>query len=770
MSFSVLLVELLLTRVFSVTLHYHLAFLVVSLAMLGFAASGVVVGLYPRRLTSLPALPSWAALGLALGTLAASALALHVSVGMEASAADTARLALLYATSLGPFLAGGLAVAVLLARNPERTHRLYFFDLVGAALACVAFVPVIEMMGAPAALMLAAAVAALGAALLAPRGHRIGAASVAIAVALAGAAAANARLGFLDVRTTKGEAQDPPLFAAWNAFSRVELAGRRDALERPGPPASHGFSARLPRSLRVPELYIRLDAGAATQVTGLPDRDMNRLGHLGYDVTSAAYQLRRHEGVLVIGPGGGRDVLAALHFGSGPVTAVEVNPLVITLLRGPLREFSGGLYSDWPGVAVVHDDGRAFVRRSQARFGLIQVSLVDTFAASAAGAYALVENGLYTVEAMEDYLDHLAPDGVLSFSRWFGEPPVEPLRLVSIAGEAFARRGVADAARHVLCVRTLQEQTGRPSVATVLIGRRPFTGSELAPLASWAEAMGFAFEYRPDAPGGVGFADAFRDLLGPARGRVLADWSYDATPVYDDRPFFFDRVPLLEWLLGRAGVLKTPRAGPALTLGGRTLLFCVVVSLLATLLMLALPLILSQATGAALRLPWVLYFLCLGFGFIVVEVTLIQRLTLVLGYPVYALSVVLFTLLVTSGLGSHLAGRCLSARLPALLIALCLCLGALVLALPALGGLVVAPPLVRIVSVAGMVAPLGLLMGMPFPSGLRRASAEDPALVGWAWAVNGAASVMGSVLSVVVAMTAGFRASLLAALLAYGLA
>lgn len=770
-SFAVLLVELLLTRVFSVTLHYHLAFLVVSLAMLGFAASGVAVGLYHGASAGLRALPCFAALGLAIGTLTASALALRVSVGMNAAPGDMLRLALLYAGSLVPFFAGGLVVASLLAVNPQRTHRLYFFDLLGASLACAAFVPMIEWLGAPTALIFAASVAALGGATLAFPARGRGAFAVALAAALAAAAAANARTAFFDVRSAKGEAQERLLFAGWNAFSRVELAGRSDALERPGPPASHGFSARLPKAVRVPELYVRLDAGAATQVTGLPDRELSRLGHLGYDVTSAAYRLRRYARVLVIGPGGGRDVLTALHFGSGPVTAVEVNPLVIDLLRGPLREFTGGLYADWPGVEVVHDDGRAFVIRSQARFGLIQVSLVDTFAAAAAGAYALVENGLYTVEAMGDYLDRLAPDGVISFSRWFGDPPVEPLRLASIAGEALARRGVADASGHLLCVRTLQEDTGRPSVATILIGRRPFTRAEADSLATWAEAMGFALEYRPDASAGGQFAGAFHALLGPGRARFLEDWAYDATPVDDDRPFFFDRVPLVEWLLGRAGLLDTPRSRPELTQGAQTLLFCALVSILAALLFLLLSALAgSRAALTPRRLVWILYFLCLGFGFIVVEVTLIQRLTLVLGYPAYALSVVLFTLLAAGGIGSQLAGRRSWAELPALLGVLCLGLGLLALALPRLQALAAVPPAARIAAVAGMLAPLGMLMGMPFPSGLRRAAAEDPSLVGWGWAVNGAAAVMGSVACVVIAMTAGFRASLLAGLLAYAAA
>lgn len=776
-SFAVLLLEMLLTRIFSVTMYYHLSFLVVSLAMLGLGASGLVVNLFASRFSpdriwrqtavgaTLFAVASVIAVGVAFNT--------HVDIEESWKA-----LSLLYALCLVPFLSGGLVVALILTHNPERANRLYFFDLLGAALGCLLFIPATNVLGAPTAVLTAAAIAALSAMVLAGR-DALGARTAAgiVGVLLAATAIANLRFGFYDVRVVKGHEQAPVLAIRWNSFSRTEVDGRPEDLTTPKRPSSAGYSTELPDDVTIPELLLRYDGDAATQVTGF-DGNLDKVTYLSYDVTAAAYQIRTYSNVLIIGAGGGRDVLTALTNGSGPVTGVEINPLTIDLMRGQFREFTGGLYNDAPGVRIVNDDGRSFVRHGGQQFELIQASLVDTWAASSAGAYALTENSLYTSDAMDDFLDHLAPDGVISFTRWYGHPPVESLRVVTIASDALRRQGVADPSRNVMVVRSNDPASPYVPVCTMLIKKSAFTASEIAALNAWAADKKFVTVYAPGQTAPEGEPTYFHELLGPQSHKFFSEFPYDISAVDDNRPFFFDRVPLAAWLGHQLGIVESRVGSSPLTLGSKMLLVALALTFACTVLLLVLPLVAGRwrapdaehsGVSRGRGFLWALYFTGLGLGFIMVEIVLIQQFNLFLGYPVYSLSVVLFTMLLASSIGSLLAGNYRQAiTLPRALGVLCAMLIVYVVGLPPmLDAMLGASTPVRILVAATLVAPLGLCMGMPFPTGLRLAGRESSGLVSWAWAVNGGASVFGSTLTVLVSMTFGFSASFVAGALAY---
>ena len=455
-------------------------------------------------------------------------------------------------------------------------------------------------------------------------------------------------------------------------------------------------------------------------------------------------------------------------------------------MKQRFRTFTGGLYDGYPGVQIINDEGRNFVRHSSAQYDLIQASLVDTWAASAAGAYALTENNLYTVEAFEDYLRRLTPDGVITFSRWFAEPPVESLRVVTLAIEALRHQGIVNPALHLFVVRTNQAETNLPSLGTILVKRSPFTEVEISKLRAWAEQMRFLIDYAPDDQSrGVSHSE-FHQLLSPQSEQFIAEYPFDISAVYDDRPFFFNRVPLLPWLENQLRASSTNTPSPALTLGGQTLLICLLVTAACTALLLLLPLVAAKwgkgeenapslaGMGRGRALLWAVYFAGLGLGFIMVEIVLIQRFSLFLGYPVYSLSVVLFTILLASGVGSYLAGEWVQRQprlLPRILAVLCVVLIVYAAALPSVLDAVLGMSMpVRIALAALLVAPLGLLMGMPFPTGLRYAGREASGLVSWAWAVNGGASVFGSTLTVLISMTYGFSASFLTGACAYAIA
>ena len=573
-SFAVLLVELLLTRIFSVTLHYHLSFMVVSLAMLGFGAGGLVVNLWPGRFheSRLLSQLSLLAMSFAVTAIACVTVALNLSVSLYPTKGNLVSLAVIYSSCAVPFFLGGLTVALLLAHRVEQANRLYFFDLFGAALGCLAFIPLTNYLGAPTAVLVGSLAAAIAGALFAWRHSRVFARlALGLCFLLTLTAVANLRWNFLDVRTAKGRAQPKTLALKWNSFSRVEVGAVGEPADMWAPRPLHhaGLSDRLDPTLRIPELYLRYDADAATEILRF-DGDLNKLWFLSYDVTSAPYQMRRFQNVLILGPGGGRDILTALSTGSGPITGVEINPLTIELMKGQFHSFTNGLYDNYPGVHVFHDEGRSFLRNATGRYDLIQASLIDTWAASTAGAYALTENNLYTVEAFEEYLKHLTPDGVISFSRWYPSPPVEPLRVVTLAVEALRRQQVTDVADHIFVVVTNNADTRRP-LATILIKQSPFTADELAKLRAWSDRLDFVVSYSPDDRSRGVAANEFHQLLSPGYEEFVANYPYDISAVYDDRPFFFDRVPLVPWALHRLGLAKSRLGEGSLTLGVQTL-------------------------------------------------------------------------------------------------------------------------------------------------------------------------------------------------------
>ena len=769
-SLAILLVELLLTRIFSVVMFHHFSFLAVSLAMTGIGLGGLLVTLMPGifRRDNLAVLAPALTVGFAVAVVLGGSVAFNTPIKLVETADNWSNLVSILLSCLVPFIFGGLVIAHILAFNAERAHRLYFFDLVGAGLACLLFGPLVGRLGAPSALLVAAAVGIAGGVFLA-RNATVKAVGVVVVITMIAAAQLNTTRGFFDLRFAKGAPEAPTLVTRWNAFSRVQVRGTPADINRPRVPVSYGFSSMLQTTAR--ELHLLYDADAMTQIVGF-NGDLETVQYLLWDVTSAAHHVRKNPNVLVIGAGGGRDVIAALAGGAKSVAGVEINDVTVDLMRTRFRDYTDRLYVDHAGVTVSVEDGRSFIQHTGERFDLIQASLVDTWAASSAGAYALAENSLYTTDAFRDYFAKLTPDGMVSFSRWYADPPIEVMRLVVLAREALADIGVTEPARHIAIVRTDSLMTRRPSLATVLVKRSPFTASEIEALRGWAQAMIFDLPYLPvvDGDGASGSEPAFAALLGPTEvAAVFAEnAAFDLSPTTDNRPFFFDRVPVVGWLLHRIGLPAPAWAAGELPLGSRTLLIALVVTVVNALLLLTLP-ALAGVSGRGLHFGWIAYFACLGLGYIVVEIVLIQRFNLYLGNPAYALTVVLFTMLISSGVGSLYAERFDEVRTLSQMLAV-VCVGVVLMSLtinPFIYATLGASQQTRVVLAAIYVAPIAFLMGMPFPTGLRQAGRVSEALVPWAWAVNGATSVLGSVLAVIISMTAGFSTSLVVAAIAY---
>ena len=759
---ATLMYEILLTRIFSVTMLYHFAFVALSVAMFGLTAGALIVYLVPHwfapgRVSQRLAL---AATVFPIALVLSFLIELRIPFRVSWSWLGLGTIALTYVVIAVPFVVSGVAICLALTSFPSRVSRLYAADLAGAALGCVLLIAVLDWSDGPTAVLWVAVLASLGAVAFAiEAGSRtLRLVAVATAILLGLAAAGHTALvargtGIIRLVYSKGVAEPTPLYEKWNSYSRVRVTGDP---ERPVPAQGWGLSPALPPIL-LRQLQLDIDAWAGTVMTRF-DGDLHTVEHLKYDVTNIAYSLRTDRDVLVIGAGGGRDVLSALVFGARSVTAVEINKDIIATVNGRFGTFTGHLDAD-ARVRFVNDEARSFVARSTERYGMIQISLIDTWAATAAGAFVLGENALYTVEAWTTFVGHLADDGLLTVSRWyFRDRPAEMYRTTSIAVEALKAIGVTDPRRHIVIVRNMRPANAWPpetpdGVGTILVSRRPFTDGELDTLARDTSRLEFDVPFSPR----VALDETFTRLTEPTGLRAFLDsYPINIAPSTDDNPFFFNMLRLRD--IGRTSLFDFGNLSHNMKAVATLGMLLVAVTVLTSLCIL-LPLWLTrdrvQLAGTG---PLFLFFIAIGLGFMLIETSQMQRLILVLGHPTYGLSVVLFALLLSSGIGSYLTagvsegtdGGVSRNRLLGLVVVL------------AVFGLITPPvtrwsqPMttpVRVLAAVLLLCPAGVMMGMAFPLGMKLASARERALTPWLWGLNGAASVLASVLGVCIALT-----------------
>ena len=764
-SAALLMTELALTRIFSVTMYYHFAFLAISIALFGLSASGVLVYVLRARLARIPTdrLLAVGAVVHAVATLVALAFLVRIRVGLNYSPRNLVLMLAIYLLAALPFLSGGTVIAAAFARMTSRINLLYAADLIGAAAGCLALIPLLNQLGAPGVVLVAAALSLSGAVCFASRQWRARVAACGLVVFAVPMAAQLAGTQPFDILDTKGHEGDKVLFSKWNSFSRIAVYDR-----------AHGDWSLSPTftGTRGESRFMDIDSAASTPILKGTGR-LSDAAYLRYELTALAYQLVERPGgftALVIGPGGGRDLLSALVFGATRVDGVEINPIIVRdVMLDRFREYSGNLYTD-ERVSIHVDDGRSFVRRSENRYDVIQASLVDTWAATAAGAYTLTENSLYTAEAFGEYLDHLTDDGVLTITRWV----FDGLRLVSLAQEASLARGL-DPVRHLAIVR-------HDRVATFLLKRKPFTGEEVARLTTHAREMGFEVLYAPGVEAGRAAADPpemvqsrttaadyARFIRAGNPRQFIEAYPLDIRPTTDDRPFFFHTTRLADQFdvaFGRS-MLFGNGLSALLTLFG--------ISATLVVLFVVGPLILGGERPGAGWARWLAYFGALGAGFMLLEVALLQRFVLLLGHPVYSLTVTLFSLLLGTGLGSFLSRVVDERRVRHVtmlaLIAIVVLTLVTRLAVPWLVNAAIPWPLaVRIAAAVVILVPVGILLGMALPGGMRLLAARRPELAPWGWGMNGAFSVVGATLAVFIAMNWGFSTTFLAAAAVYTVA
>ena len=706
-SAAALLFQVAQTRLFSASYGYHLTYLVISVALLGVGSGATISAIFDRR----PRRPGLVTLALAAAASALAALLLETHV--DPGAALAAAILVAYVAGALPFVFASWIVVRSLREDPVRAGRLYSADLAGAAAGSVLAFAALPLIGGPGLYGLSACLSALAA--LAVTGIRmrtvvgvLGTSALTVALTFAGDAIAPPQSGPAKRPVYGGNITH--LATRWDPHARV------DVIHYEGLPTGAMYRDLIDPTYAAPRPdadFMLLDQSAATQILD-GSGDMNVLRS---SIIAAPYELLTQPHVLIIGPGGGIDIQNALLHGASRVDAVEVNRGVSGLMRGPLADYSGHIYTA-PGVNVVEDEARSYIRRSSDRYDLVLMTVVDSYAALASGAYALSESYLYTAEAFDDYLTHVADHGALAVGRFYRDPPIEMYNTAALAVDALSRRGVADPLSHLVVLRYLD-------FGLLIVRADAFDVASADTIRRFAAAHQFTVAFDP------------LDRTGPFANGLAGT----PVPATDNRPFFFantltDQVPVAYLILFGALV-------PAVVLSWG-------------LLLLPLRKVMGSALVTAIGRRTTIQSLSVGLGFIAAEIVLLQRLTLYLGQPALALAVGLAALLIgaAGGSGASAGGRIGVTRAA---LASAVVVGVAFFAFDRVAGATLSAPLLARGAIACVLSiAIGLPLGSVFPSVIASAGAQDDDLVSWAWAVNGAASVIGSILAVVAALTIGF--------------
>ena len=789
MSACTLILQVVQTRILSVVAWYHLAFFVISMAMFGLTAGAVWVYLMGDRFSERTLSDDLAYVGAGFSAATFGTLLLQMTLApVLAFNATAVVIWLLLALCMAiPFFFSGVFMSLALTRSPFPVGRVYGIDLIGAAMGCLSALALLNLTDAPSAVLwvsvlgIVATICVARARVGVPAQHKLPMASVlgmrgTLLVVLLMCAIANSMTdrGLRPIfvkgkvesagRMERSVASEQILLQKWNSFSRVALFDLGPSL-----PKMWGPSVTFtPGSWQLEQLALNIDGDAGTNFYRLQG-DVSKAGFLKYDITNLAYYLPERERAAIIGVGGGRDMLSARVFGVKDVTGVEINPILVNLLVGDSQYTNYVGLNTIPEMRIETDEARSWFARSTQQFDVVQMSLIDTWAATGAGAFTLSENGLYTVEAWEIFLRHLSEKGVFTVSRWYAPGEVnETGRMVSLAVASLFATGTPDPRKNIFLATS-------QNVATLIVSRQPFPDSAISQLQKVAGDLKYSVLLSPqtDSPSPV-----LKQIVSSQNPQVLKDYTrtlpLDLTPAYDDRPFFFNQLPL-------SSIFRMFRlaSGPAETGVARgnlaatsTLAMLFIISLLLVLVTILLPLRSAiKDVGRRLAVGGTAYFMLIGVGFMTIEIALLQRMSVFLGHPVYSLSIVLFSIILSTGLGSLISDR-FPLNTSKKLVLWAAVTGAYFLLLP-----VFLPAITLAFDGASLptralwcvlvIAPGGMLMGWGFPTGMRLVTRVDGKPTPWFWGVNGASGVLASSMAVGISIAMGITSTMIIGAVCY---
>ncbi|MDJ0710638.1 MAG: hypothetical protein QNJ14_09620 [Woeseiaceae bacterium] len=765
--------EILLMRVLSIVQWHHFAYMIISLALLGYGASGTFIALFRKTLE--PRFESAFALCALLFSVAMVAcFVLGQQVPFNAleiiwDRTQFAALSLLYFVFFVPFFFAACCIGLALTCRSREIGRLYFFDLAGAGAGAIAVIGLLFVVYPQSALLVLVTMTLIASRLVAA-GDATGVPLRLGQFAWLLVVAAIAVSGGLSLKPSeyKGLSQAMQIVDTRVLAQSSSPLGLLTVVASPTVPIRHApglsFSAR---HIPPEQLAVFTDADGLSAITRF-DGDPESIAYLA-DITAALpYKLLNEPDVLLLGAGGGDGILLALYHDAERVDAVELNPQMSALVARAYREFAGHIYDD-PRVVAHTAEARGFVAQNDRQYDLIQIGLLDSFAAAGSGVQALNESYLYTVEALREYIGDLKDGGLLAITRWIKSPPRDNLKLAATAIEALAQTGV-DPAQRLAVIRSW-------NTVTLLVRNGEFTSSEIDGIREFAASRSFDTAYFPgidisetnrfnllDRPW---LYDGIRAMLGGDAVAWFSNYKYFVEPATDDRPYFSH---FFKWR-------TLPEVLSLRSIGGAGLIEWAYLIVVATLvqaavlggLLILLPLSgVERAWSGGWRYGF--YFLLLGLAFLFVEIAFIQKFTLFLGHPLYAFAVVLASFLVFAGAGSAYSAR---AGCPVSIAVACI-VGIAVIYVQLLplifGWLIGTADSLRVLLSILLIAPLAFFMGMPFPLGLRRVAEEAPDFVPWAWGINGFASVISAVLATLLAIHLGFAVVIGLALLLYATA
>ncbi len=782
-SATALAYEVLLTRLFSIVQWHHFAYMVISIALLGFGASGTFLALQSQLLERFKSVYVTNLILFGILALPCFLFAQQFAVHPEQLLWDPVqmiRVTAVYLLLALPFFFAANAIGLALMRFRHVIPQIYGADLIGAGLGSITIVGLLYLLF-PIDVLRVLCVFGLVAAVIAGFELRFDRIRIAITVVIvlslliAISVLPSAWLN-LSISPYKSLSQQLNVIDAYVETERSSPLGMLGVITSPTIPLRHAPGLSLNATVEVPEQRgVFIDGDGITPINAYTKRDDS--AYLDSLTSALPYHLNRPVRVVVLGAGGGNLVRQALYHDTPSVTAVEIDPQIVKLIRGDYRDFSGGLFN-LDTVSVQIKEARGFLDGNPQLYDLIQVALIDSFAASSAGLYALNENYLYTVEALGKFYARLSMGGYLGISRWVKLPPRDALKLFATAIEALRRAGVVDPAKQLLLIRGWQ-------TSTLLVKKGGFSSEEIARAQQFCNTRSFYLAFHADMPESLAnrfnvLPEAFyyhgaRALLGESSEQFLADYKFNIKPATDDRPYFFyffkwRTLPEILSLRGRGGI-------PLLESGYLILIATLIQAVLISVVLIVLPLWKRIHVNGVRRGRMAGYFAALGLAFLFVEIAFIQKFLLFLHHPVLAVAAVLSGFLLFAGLGSYIASRWQTGRdarrmviTAVIVIGILGILYALVLPDLVFEPLIGAPIIVKLVVSLALVGLLAIPMGMPFPLGVARLSERANKQIPSAWAINGCASVISAILATVIAIHFGFTVVVLLAVVLYFLA
>jgi hypothetical protein len=749
-SLASLALEITLTRILSVITWYYLAYFAVSLAMLGMTAGAVAV--YLNKAWSDPARfeRRLAVNAIAFAWITPVALLLLCWIPLRSPSIDLlshisplSSLLLVSASCALPFYFSGVAVTAVLTRSAAPVSKLYGADLVGAAVACLFVLSGLNLMDAPSLVLACAAFGGIAAFFFCrTTGPTIlRAASLASFLLVLAASVVNALRPEIRPRFVKDQYENPRTYALekWNTLSKVGVTNVLTDI-----PQYWGKSPKAPLT-PVRQRWLNIDGNAGTNL-----RQFSRLEdieHLRYDVTSAAYYIAPPGRAGIIGVGGAKDIQCAIVFHHSPVIGIDVNPIFIQLLRRQFADFGG--VAARKDVILVVDEGRSYFSRSEDHFSIIQMALVDTWAATGAGAFTLSENALYTTDAWKIFYQRLADGGILTVSRWFNpNDPSETGRILSLAVATLLDVGVKQPRQHIALISV-------ENIATLLLSRSPLDAKQIARLRQVTRELEFQPIIMPDEISPV----PLLARIAGARSReelesVAAQSPLNISPPGDEKPYFFNMLRLkhIGYVMKHGMGIASGNLVATVFLAG-----LIAVLLLLLLAVVLLPLILKYrgSLASVVRspgfVPGALYFSLIGAGFMFIEIGVMQRMSIFLGHPVYALVVLLLTITLSSGCGSLASDYLPKTRRLFFCYPIVIGAGILLfrLILNYLHAFAIGyPQSLKVLITIASLFPLGMAMGMCFPLGMYLVRRHQDTQTPWYWGLNGIFSVLASTLAI----------------------